>query len=145
MGAQEDPDVAFIAWTTTPWTLPSNLALCVHPELTYVKVRDLATDAVYIMMEARLTQLFPEPKKKKKNAEAQYEVVCALPPPFCVGERFLAQFLHPLPSFPCCRAWVAALACFHTSDCLHFFLLVNARPLPPLFLFLSCPDPPGLL
>ena len=29
----------FVAWTTTPWTLPSNLALCVHPKLTYVKVR----------------------------------------------------------------------------------------------------------
>ena len=27
-----------VAWTTTPWTLPSNLALCVHPELTYVQV-----------------------------------------------------------------------------------------------------------
>lgn len=34
-----DPDGAsFIAWTTTPWTLPSNLALCVNAELTYVKV-----------------------------------------------------------------------------------------------------------
>jgi hypothetical protein len=29
---------ALVAWTTTPWTLPSNLALCVHPEFTYVKV-----------------------------------------------------------------------------------------------------------
>ena len=35
----EDPNVKIIAWTTTPWTLPSNLALCVHPELTYVKVQ----------------------------------------------------------------------------------------------------------
>uniref|UniRef100_A0A8C2WSR3 Isoleucine--tRNA ligase, cytoplasmic n=1 Tax=Cyclopterus lumpus TaxID=8103 RepID=A0A8C2WSR3_CYCLU len=30
-------DVAFIAWTTTPWTLPSNLALCVNPDFLYVK------------------------------------------------------------------------------------------------------------
>jgi isoleucyl-tRNA synthetase len=35
----EDPNVKIIAWTTTPWTLPSNLALCVHPELIYVKVQ----------------------------------------------------------------------------------------------------------
>jgi hypothetical protein len=28
-----------VAWTTTPWTLPSNLALCVHPEFDYVQVR----------------------------------------------------------------------------------------------------------
>lgn len=35
----EDPEgAALVAWTTTPWTLPSNLALCVHPEFTYVKV-----------------------------------------------------------------------------------------------------------
>lgn len=35
----ENEDVALIAWTTTPWTLPSNLALCVNPELLYVKVK----------------------------------------------------------------------------------------------------------
>uniref|UniRef100_A0A7N9AY73 Isoleucine--tRNA ligase, cytoplasmic n=1 Tax=Mastacembelus armatus TaxID=205130 RepID=A0A7N9AY73_9TELE len=33
----ENEDVALIAWTTTPWTLPSNLALCVNPEYLYVK------------------------------------------------------------------------------------------------------------
>ena len=35
----DEPGVSMIAWTTTPWTLPSNLALCVHPELQYVKVK----------------------------------------------------------------------------------------------------------
>ena len=30
-----------IAWTTTPWTLPSNIALCVHPDLDYVKIKGL--------------------------------------------------------------------------------------------------------
>uniref|UniRef100_A0A665UDA6 Isoleucine--tRNA ligase, cytoplasmic n=1 Tax=Echeneis naucrates TaxID=173247 RepID=A0A665UDA6_ECHNA len=35
----DDQNVALIAWTTTPWTLPSNLALCVNPELLYVKVK----------------------------------------------------------------------------------------------------------
>jgi hypothetical protein len=35
----EDEDAWLWAWTTTPWTLPSNLALAVHPEVTYVKVR----------------------------------------------------------------------------------------------------------
>lgn len=35
----DDPDnAAFVAWTTTPWTLPSNLALCVNPNFDYVKV-----------------------------------------------------------------------------------------------------------
>ena len=54
----EDPSVRIIAWTTTPWTLPSNLAICVNPELDYVKVKDVANGSVYIMMEARLSALF---------------------------------------------------------------------------------------
>ncbi|MCL2563792.1 MAG: isoleucine--tRNA ligase [Oscillospiraceae bacterium] len=35
----DEPDTYILAWTTTPWTLPSNLALCVGPGITYVKVR----------------------------------------------------------------------------------------------------------
>ena len=35
----EDEGVSLIAWTTTPWTLPSNLALCVNAEFQYVKVK----------------------------------------------------------------------------------------------------------
>ena len=43
-------DAYFLAWTTTPWTLPSNVALCVNPNETYVKVK--TADAVYILAEA---------------------------------------------------------------------------------------------
>ena len=32
-------DTLFLAWTTTPWTLPSNLALCVNPEMDYLKIQ----------------------------------------------------------------------------------------------------------
>lgn len=35
---KSDPNVNLVAWTTTPWTLPSNLAACVHPEFVYAKV-----------------------------------------------------------------------------------------------------------
>jgi len=52
------PGVSLIAWTTTPWTLPSNLALCVHPDLDYCKVKDIKNDKIYIMMEARIVELF---------------------------------------------------------------------------------------
>lgn len=34
----EDPNVKLVAWTTTPWTLPSNLALCVNSNSVYVKI-----------------------------------------------------------------------------------------------------------
>ena len=34
----DEPNTSLLAWTTTPWTLPSNLGLCVHPAFDYVKV-----------------------------------------------------------------------------------------------------------
>lgn len=39
----EDPKTKFIAWTTTPWTLPSNLALVINKDFDYVKVLDAKT------------------------------------------------------------------------------------------------------
>lgn len=51
----------FIAWTTTPWTLPSNLALAVGPEIDYVKVRDHSDGTRYILAESRLKVYFPKP------------------------------------------------------------------------------------
>ena len=44
-------DAYILAWTTTPWTLPSNVALCVHPDETYVKVK-AGDGKVYYMAEA---------------------------------------------------------------------------------------------
>ena len=38
--------VSMVAWTTTPWTLPSNLALCVNPDKDYVKVRETPESAI---------------------------------------------------------------------------------------------------
>lgn len=35
-----------VAWTTTPWTLPSNLSLCVHPEMTYIRVRTVTSACI---------------------------------------------------------------------------------------------------
>ena len=49
----KDEDAYILAWTTTPWTLPSNLALCVNPDETYVKVK-CADGYVYYMSEALL-------------------------------------------------------------------------------------------
>ncbi|KAJ3187041.1 isoleucine--tRNA ligase [Gaertneriomyces sp. JEL0708] len=60
-----DPSVSFLAWTTTPWTLPSNLALCVHPEMEYIKIEDGETGAKWILLEKRLAILYKDPKKAK--------------------------------------------------------------------------------
>ena len=49
-----DEDAYFAAWTTTPWTLPSNLALCTGAELDYIKVKDEDKDIVMYIAEGRL-------------------------------------------------------------------------------------------
>ena len=55
----KDDDAYFLAWTTTPWTLPSNVALCVHPELDYVKVK--ASDGyTYWLAEGQLESVLGE-------------------------------------------------------------------------------------
>lgn len=49
---------SFLAWTTTPWTLPSNLALCVNPNLIYLKVEEKTTKTVYVVQESRFPVIF---------------------------------------------------------------------------------------
>lgn len=44
---------SFLAWTTTPWTLPSNLALCVNPKLIYLKVKEKSSGECYVIQETR--------------------------------------------------------------------------------------------
>jgi isoleucyl-tRNA synthetase len=51
-----DEDAHLAIWTTTPWTLPSNLAICVGPDISYAKVRDRARAIVFYLAEARLEE-----------------------------------------------------------------------------------------
>lgn len=67
----------FLAWTTTPWTLPSNVALCMNAKEDYVEIVD-AEGTHYILAEALCSKLFDQytvvDKKKGKNYEyAEYE------------------------------------------------------------------------
>lgn len=82
----ENEEVALIAWTTTPWTLPSNLALCVNPEYLYVKVKDNATEKTYIMMEARLGALF--------KAEGEYTLLDKFPGKVLKGKKYKPLFQY---------------------------------------------------
>jgi len=59
---KSDPNVKFLAWTTTPWTLPSNLALAVNPDFTYVKVHDQKRDQILIIGESKLKDYFGKEK-----------------------------------------------------------------------------------
>ncbi len=60
-----------LAWTTTPWTLPENLALCVGPNITYVFAKDLETGDTYLIAEDRISAL----PKKVENYELGHRVL----------------------------------------------------------------------
>ncbi|HIU74932.1 MAG TPA: isoleucine--tRNA ligase [Candidatus Pelethocola excrementipullorum] len=64
-------DAYFLAWTTTPWTLPSNVALCVNPDETYCKVK-AADGYTYYMAEALLDTVLGNLAEEGKPA---YEVL----------------------------------------------------------------------
>lgn len=61
----DDPDTALLAWTTTPWTLPSNTGLSANPDFEYVKLHDEKSGKNYILLEKLLGTLYKDPKKAK--------------------------------------------------------------------------------
>ena len=65
-------DAYFLAWTTTPWTLPSNVALCVNPEETYCKVK-AADGYTYYMAQALLDKVLG--KLCEEEGQKAYEVL----------------------------------------------------------------------
>ncbi len=63
----EIEDAYALVWTTTPWTLPSNLAICAGANIDYVAVRDTESGEVYVLAEARLSAYYKK--------EGEYEVL----------------------------------------------------------------------
>lgn len=78
-----DGKTYFLAWTTTPWTLPSNLGLCMGPEIDYVKILDKESGDKYIFAEARLSAYY-------KNS-TDYEIIYK-----AKGKEFLDAEYEPL-------------------------------------------------
>ena len=70
-----DEDAYFLAWTTTPWTLPSNTALCVNPEDTYARVK-AADGYTYYMAQALLDKVLGP---LAKEGEKAYEILETMP------------------------------------------------------------------
>ena len=83
---EEDPNTNFIAWTTTPWTLPSNLALALNPNFTYVKIEDEDKKKVYILAESRLKDILKQANIKK------HKVLEKIPGKDLVGKSYIPLF-----------------------------------------------------
>ena len=86
---EDDPDLNYLAWTTTPWTLPGNVGLAVHPERPYTRVRqtlDGGATRDIVVATARLSIL-----------DSGYEVLEELPGGRLVGRRYRPLFTDLLP------------------------------------------------
>jgi isoleucyl-tRNA synthetase len=80
------PETYALAWTTTPWTLPGNLALCVGPEIEYRLVEDVASGVRYVAAAERLAALY--------KAESEYRVIRSLPGKELVGLTYEPLFTY---------------------------------------------------
>lgn len=79
----QDEDAYLTAWTTTPWTLPSNLALCVNADVDYIKVKDLDKDIELYLAKARYDFY-----AKKRNLE----IVQELKGKDLIGKKYIPLF-----------------------------------------------------
>ena len=97
---KKDEDVYFLVWTTTPWTLVSNVALCVHPELTYVKVA--SGDYKFILAESLVSKVLGdevEVLETYKGTDLEYMEYEQLIPELKVDKKAF---------FVCCDEYVTA-------------------------------------
>ncbi len=92
----KDEDTYVLAWTTTPWTLPSNVMLCMNPDETYAKVK--AIDGyTYIMAEALLDTVLGPLREKEEYRDSDapaYEVIST-----CKGQDLEYVPYEPLFDF----------------------------------------------
>ena len=87
---------AFLVWTTTPWTLPSNLALAVHPEVDYVHVR--SGGETLILAEALVGAVL---------RDAEYTIEKRVKGTELEGMRYTRLFDYLPADGPICRVWAA--------------------------------------
>ena len=95
-------DASFLAWTTTPWTLLSNVALAVHPDEPYLKIR--YRDEILILAEERVARLF-------KGEE--YEILDRFMGRELEGKEYEPLFTYEKPDR---KAWYVICADFVTMD-----------------------------
>ncbi|KAM5348038.1 hypothetical protein ACJ41O_007862 [Fusarium nematophilum] len=65
IGVEGHDNTSLLIYTTTPWTLPSNLFIAAHPDFEYVKILDESTQRHLILLESGLSTIFKNPKKAK--------------------------------------------------------------------------------
>ncbi len=72
--AKGEENVYFLVWTTTPWTLPSNVALCVNPDETYIQAYVPEEGRSYILAEALATAVLGDPAPAYPEAPLKWQI-----------------------------------------------------------------------
>ncbi|MCK4601497.1 MAG: class I tRNA ligase family protein, partial [Phycisphaerae bacterium] len=99
---KEGDKVYLLIWTTTPWTLPANLAAAVHPDFDYVAVRAETADgpATFVLAESRLEPVIAALREKRPDWLKSHEIAGTL-----TGRRLIEAeitYAHPLIDGKCC-------------------------------------------
>jgi isoleucyl-tRNA synthetase len=82
----DEPETSLLAWTTTPWTLPSHTSLAAHPDFEYIKIKDEKSGNQYILLESLLNILYKDPKK------AKFTIISKIKGSDMLGWKYLPPF-----------------------------------------------------
>ncbi|KAI1172192.1 isoleucyl-tRNA synthetase [Nemania sp. FL0916] len=95
-------NTSLVIYTTTPWTLPSNLLVAAHPALEYTVILDETSSRQYVLLEVGLSWLFKDPKK------AKYKVVKKIQGRDMIGWKYEPLFKYFADSFSDCFQVIGA-------------------------------------
>ena len=102
VGVEGKQGTSLVVYTTTPWTLPSNLLIAVHPDLEYIEVLDNDNGKKYILLESGLPILY------KGQKDPQYKILGKIPGKSMVGWKYEPLFNYFADTFSDCFQVIAA-------------------------------------
>ena len=102
LGVNGKENTSLVIYTTTPWTLPSNLLIAIHSEFEYLEILDEKTNEQYILMESGLSMLYKDPKK------AKYKVLSKILGKTMIGWKYEPLFSYFADAFSDCFQVIAA-------------------------------------
>ena len=102
LGQEDRGNTALVIYTTTPWTLPSNLFIAVHPQFEYVEILDEKSGKQYILLESGISMLCKDPKK------AKYKVIKKIMGKDMIGWKYEPLFPYFIDKFSDCFQVIGA-------------------------------------
>jgi isoleucyl-tRNA synthetase len=102
IGQEGYENTSLIIYTTTPWTLPSNLLIAVHPQFEYVEILDEKSGKQYILLESGLSMLYKDPKR------AKYKIIKKIIGKDIIGWKYEPLFPYFVDRFSDCFQIIGA-------------------------------------